>query len=123
LFYREDEEGQLTEAELYPPHSRFHPVPTAPVFAQRTEYEPPELIMEPVPAKPHLAPRTLPNVPQDRLRSPLPTDGKLPAMVPVPTDPWATNAAPERIPAEPPNEEGYDAKATREPHSVLLLKG
>ncbi|HTN77587.1 MAG TPA: hypothetical protein VL096_20150 [Pirellulaceae bacterium] len=27
-----------------PPHSRFHPVPTLPVFASRAEYRPPELL-------------------------------------------------------------------------------
>jgi hypothetical protein len=29
------------EEGLQPPHSRFHPVPTAPVFAQRDEYDAP----------------------------------------------------------------------------------
>lgn len=123
LFYREDEEDQLTETELYPPHSRFHPVPTAPVFASRTEYGAPQLMMEPVPAEPHLAPRALPNVPRGRPLGPLPPNGNLPAREPVPTGPPATDAAPEPIPPGPPNEEGYDAKASREPHSVLLLKG
>lgn len=48
----------MMEAELYPPHSRFHPVPTAPVFAQRAEYLPPEQMLQTVPEKPfpHLTP-------------------------------------------------------------------
>jgi hypothetical protein len=52
------EEEALMEAELYPPHSRFHPVPTAPVFAQRAEYLPPESMMQAVPERPfpHLTP-------------------------------------------------------------------
>lgn len=52
------EEAATMEAELYPPHSRFHPVPTAPVFAQRAEYMPPESMMQAVPERPlpHLTP-------------------------------------------------------------------
>lgn len=47
------EDEALAEAELYPPHSRFHPVPTTPVFAQREEYLPPEPMMQTVPVNPH----------------------------------------------------------------------
>ncbi|MHB9082097.1 MAG: hypothetical protein ACYC3X_31930 [Pirellulaceae bacterium] len=118
LFYREDEEDLLTEAELYPPHSRFHPVPTAPVFAQRTEYEPPQLMMAPVPAEPHLAPRALPDVPRGRLLSPLPANGDSPAMQPWSTAPPAAQKAPEPVPPGPPHEEGYDPKASREPQAA-----
>jgi hypothetical protein len=120
LFYRGDEgEQQMTEAELYPPHSRFHPVPTAPVFAPRPEYDPPEQMMEPVPAKPHLAPRAA-------LRAPRPLDLSSPkiggpALEPVPAGQPENRGEPAANPAEPTHEPGYDAKASREPHSVLLL--
>lgn len=46
------EDAATVEAELFPPHSRFHPVPTAPVFAQRAEYIPPEQMMQAVPERP-----------------------------------------------------------------------
>jgi hypothetical protein len=47
-------ERAMAEAQLQPPFARFHPVPTAPVFAPRYEYAPPELMM--VPAGPRHRP-------------------------------------------------------------------
>jgi hypothetical protein len=44
LFHR-GLKADLVEEELRPPHSRFHPVPTQPVFEPRLEYSPPELMM------------------------------------------------------------------------------
>jgi hypothetical protein len=44
LFHRGAETGPVEE-ELRPPHSRFHPVPTQPVFEPRLEYAIPELMM------------------------------------------------------------------------------
>ncbi len=44
LFHRGMEVGPVEE-ELRPPHSRFHPVPTQPVFEPRLEYAIPELMM------------------------------------------------------------------------------
>ena len=41
--------GPASESLIDPPHSRFHPVPTAPVFAGRIEYDPPRAM---VPAHP-----------------------------------------------------------------------
>lgn len=46
-------------APLKPPHSRFHPLPTQPVFAQRAEYHQPELLG----VDPSLAPKELDNGP------------------------------------------------------------
>ena len=94
--------GQLeaeadVEAELYPPHSRFPPVPTAPVFAQRQDYEPPQRMMEPTPAPPRFAPQALPHVPNVQ---PLPTPvAPGPEIGPVPTNPPAGDAAPRTDPA------------------------
>ena len=56
----------MDEAELYPPHSRFHPVPTAPVFAQRPDYEPPQRMLAPVPASPRSAPQAQPPAPDTK---------------------------------------------------------
>lgn len=39
-------------APLKPPHSRFHPLPTQPVFAAREEYAAPELLEKPAVAPP-----------------------------------------------------------------------
>jgi hypothetical protein len=44
LFHRKAGPG-LVEEELRPPHSRFHPVPTRPVFEPRLDYAVPELMM------------------------------------------------------------------------------
>lgn len=121
LFHRRGAAGQLgaqadVEAELYPPHSRFHPVPTTPVFAQRQDYEPPQRMMEPTPAPPRFAPQALPHVPNVQ---PLPTPvAPGPEIGPVPTNPPWGEAAPEQILPGPPQDE----KASREPSSVLLLK-
>jgi hypothetical protein len=45
--------GPPPEPLIRPPHSRFHPVPTEPVFAGRVEYEPPRA-MVPAHPKKHL---------------------------------------------------------------------
>lgn len=47
------DEQALQEASLQPPFARFHPVPAAPVFAPRYDYEPPQLMMVPVPRSRH----------------------------------------------------------------------
>ena len=47
----------LAEAELQPPFARFHPVPTAPVFAPHYDYEPPQPMMVPVKQPHHRVPR------------------------------------------------------------------
>lgn len=102
--------GEETEAELYPPHSRFHPVPAAPVFAQRYDYEPPDRMMVPTPAHPRLAPQALPHVPGVQ---PLPAGSGAagPVADPVPVEPPVGNLLPQPLPA-PPQEE----------KSVLLLR-
>jgi hypothetical protein len=121
LFHRRGEAGQTAaeaevEAELYPPHSRFHPVPTAPAFAQRYDYEPPERMMEPIPARPRFAPQALPHVPDVQ---PLPTPAaRGPAIEAAPSNPPPGDAVPEPILPGPQQDE----KASREPRSVLLLK-
>ncbi len=60
------QQQSLLETEMQGPISRFHPVPTQPVFSPRPEYSPPELMFEPIPghsphalrhAPPHLLPR------------------------------------------------------------------
>lgn len=55
-------------APLKPPHSRFHPLPTQPAFAQRAEYRSPELL------------GVDPNLPQ-----PLPGDLPEVEAIPIPT--------------------------------------
>ncbi len=120
LFYRGDEgEQQMTEAELYPPHSRFHPVPTMPVFASRPEYDPPQQMLEPVPAKPHRVPHAAVPAPRPLDLSSPEVGG--PALEPVPAGRPENRGEPAANPAEPTPEPGYDAKAAREPQSVLLL--
>ena len=42
------DEQAMAEAALQPPFARFHPVPAAPVFEPRYDYEPPQLMMVPV---------------------------------------------------------------------------
>ncbi len=49
----------LAEAELQPPFSRFHPVPTAPVFAPRYDYQQPQLMMVPLQPSKKLVPQLL----------------------------------------------------------------
>ena len=87
------EEAAMAEAELYPPHSRFHPVPTAPVFAQRFEYAPPEPMMQTVPEHrfPHLAPQ--PNSAPSQPAAPLPS--------PEDTEPAPFFVPSAEMPAEP----------------------
>ncbi len=71
-----EELAELAEAELQVPHSLFHPVPTAPVFASRFDYAPPQLMMAPVKEPgllaPHRAPRTLPPLTEMGPLAPLP---------------------------------------------------
>jgi hypothetical protein len=97
-----------TEAEMTPPHARFHPVPTAPVFAQRYDYMPPERIMAPPPAHPRLAPHALPHLSQvqplpaasqdnDDDRAPRP-----PRAAPLPAE--SHNSLPLPLPSPPPSE-------------------
>lgn len=46
-----------TQATIKPPHSKFHPVPTRPVFEPRGTYSPPRPIVDLVPVpEPHLVP-------------------------------------------------------------------
>jgi hypothetical protein len=115
LFHGRGQAG-MTEAELYPPHSRFHPVPTAPVFAPRDDYEPPERMMEPAPAHPRLAPQSLPRVPDVQL---LPMRvAPRPETESAPANRSPGGVLPERILPEPLPDE----KTSREPQSVLLLR-
>ena len=83
------------EAKLQIPHSLFHPVPTAPVFSSRYDYEPPQLMMAPEkpPAllAPHRTPRSLPPMSEMGPLAPLPSAAKDKAQDPdailVPTPP------------------------------------
>jgi hypothetical protein len=121
------EEAALAEAELDPPHSRFHPVPTAPVFAQRFEYAPPKLMMQTVPEHrfPPLAPQ--PNS--------VPTQPAAPLMAPEDREPAPFVVPSVKMPAEaiPPgptdtNLNSSDADIRyyesdgRRPGSVRLLR-
>jgi hypothetical protein len=82
---------------LKPPHSRFHPLPTQPVFAARAEYAPPELVNPP---KPELHPTALPQ----------PEELPLPIPVPAATEPnW--REAPRMRPPQPPPETNDAAPA------------
>ncbi len=117
LFHPGRVSGGEAEAELLPPHARFHPVPSAPVFAQRQDYAPPERMMMPLPAHPRLAPHALPHVPDvqplapsrdvsapvpDSDPNPYPTPAPIPVPVPVPV-PIEPSAEPTAKPAvEPP---------------------
>ena len=76
-------------------------------------------MMEPVPAKPRLAPHAVPRAPRPLDLSSPEVGG--PALEPVPAGPPANEGEPAANPGEPTREPGYDAKASREPHSVLLL--
>jgi len=104
LRHRHGEGGGTVEAELNPPHSRFHPVPASPVFAQRDEYAPPERMMQPAPPVPH---RTAPGAPQPT--SPVPpappfdTHSPLivPESVPMRIEPPGTSPLPDPLPAHP----------------------
>ena len=83
-------------APLKPPHSRFHPLPTQPVFAQRAEYKQPELLGVPAAAPP----ATSPGLEEIAIPVPEPSTGEptwhdLPA--PRPLDP-----VPEAAPAPAP---------------------
>lgn len=86
------QDAAMAEAELQPPHSRFHPVPTAPVFAPRPEYVPAEPMMQMVaePQLPHRGPH---------LKS-VPTRSLVPSAAPVPAEPGPLFMPDARIPAE-----------------------
>ncbi len=87
----------LAEAELQPPFARFHPVPTAPVFAPRYDYDPPQLMMAPVPQPNRLpqllSPRSATSQPEPRWQGDTiePTDTPL-ETIPVPESALGTSA-------------------------------
>ncbi len=66
LLHRGEEPG-LLEEELRPPHARFHPVPTQPVFEPRSEYLPPQLMMTEA-EKQRMFRQPLPMSPPDELK-------------------------------------------------------
>ncbi len=110
---------QLAEAELLPPHSRFHPVPTAPVFATTYDYEPPQLMLTPV-KKPFHVPQTLPPMSEMEPTRPIPhgndfsPDGKPIKVVPVP------EALPPVVtPPSPPATSPDPSPTAHQPQSVL----
>lgn len=79
-------------APLKPPHSRFHPLPTQPVFASRAEYSAPELL-EPPAAPP---PAELADAPPvEAIPIPLP-DGEAPGA------PWREQREEQPLPLSQP---------------------
>jgi hypothetical protein len=108
-----------SEGLIAPPHSRFHPVPTTPVFAQRDTYEPPQPHLPPPPRHGHALPHVLPHRP-GAVPLPLPpTPADLdPRLSPIPFDTPQGSALPEAFPSTPPDQTG----ATREERSVLIWR-
>jgi len=75
-FLRHSSELLWTEQEIQAPHSRFHPVPTQPVFSPRDDYTEPQLMLEAHRAN-EGPPRLLPN-----LHSAHPLQGSAPPPAP-----------------------------------------
>jgi hypothetical protein len=98
LFHRGAEAGPVEE-ELRPPHSRFHPVPTQPVFEPRLEYATVELMMT-EPKKPGMMQR--PFLGNGPLGSDVLGSGKWRGQLPAEEDP----GHPEVLPGPQPPE--YD---------------
>ena len=94
-------------APLKPPHSRFHPLPTQPAFAQRAEYRSPELLgVDPL--APHAAPLLPGDLPEvEAIPIPTPDEPTEPTWQDLPrTNPLRPapqgEALPRPVPAPPP---------------------
>lgn len=97
---------------LKPPHSRFHPLPTQPVFAQRSEYTQPELLQAVTtgPSTQFVGPPAE-EIPVP-IPEPLPVDAtmrEVPALKPV-IPPRSQNSPPparpiDTLPATPPKDD------------------
>ncbi len=113
---------ELAQATIRPLHSRFHPVPTRPVFAPREEYFPPEpegLVMRP------LRPREALDFGHPML---LPTgesfeEFPVEEIMPVPNDVPMKILPTEDLPPLPANEPIDEIPAYALPESAQLLPG
>lgn len=101
-----------------PPHSRFHPLPTQPVFAQRAEYAVPELLGVD-PHQPHGEPLLAPPAEELAIPIPVPDAGREPTWHDLPAPQPQTSPLeeellpPPEVEAQPPALEAPAKDASR----------